>query len=61
MTCLGSWTGFSSTSAEDNTTTAQTGAQTKAYSALCVVARDENRYIREWALYHLCLGGGCDY
>ena len=28
------------------------------FSALCAVARDENLYLREWALYHLCLGGG---
>ena len=26
------------------------------YSAICAVAKDENRYIREWAEYHLCLG-----
>lgn len=26
------------------------------YSALCVVAKDENRYIAEWVQYHKCLG-----
>ncbi|EFJ50032.1 hypothetical protein VOLCADRAFT_117046, partial [Volvox carteri f. nagariensis] len=26
------------------------------YSALCVVGRNENRYIREWVDYHKCLG-----
>ena len=26
------------------------------YSALCVVARNENLYIREFVQYHLCLG-----
>ena len=30
---------------------------TSSYSAICAVARDENRFIREWAEYHtLCLG-----
>ncbi len=27
------------------------------YSAICVVAKNENRYIREWVEYHKCLGG----
>jgi hypothetical protein len=27
-----------------------------AYSAICVVARNENRYISEWVQYHKCLG-----
>jgi|LauGreDrversion2_2_1035103.scaffolds.fasta_scaffold82222_2 hypothetical protein len=26
------------------------------YSAICAVVKNENRYIREWVLYHLCLG-----
>ena len=34
------------------------GNQTEptSYSALCAVARDENRYIREWVEYHRCMG-----
>lgn len=28
----------------------------EGYSAICAVAKNENRYIREWALYHICLG-----
>ena len=31
-------------------------ASNSKYSALCVVGRDENAYVREWAEYHLCLG-----
>lgn len=27
------------------------------YSALCVVGKDENLYVREWVEYHKCLGG----
>jgi hypothetical protein len=27
------------------------------YSALCVVAKNENKYLREWLEYHRCLGG----
>lgn len=26
------------------------------YSALCVIAKNENRYLREWLQYHRCLG-----
>lgn len=28
----------------------------KQYSALCVIAKNENRYLREWLHYHQCLG-----
>lgn len=28
------------------------------YSALCVVAKNENFYLREWVEYHQCLGAG---
>ena len=31
-------------------------ATIKDYSAICVIAKDENRYLREWAEYHRCLG-----
>ena len=27
-----------------------------SYSALCVVGKNENRYIREWVEYQKCLG-----
>lgn len=27
------------------------------YAAICVVGKNENRYIREWVDYHKCLGG----
>jgi hypothetical protein len=29
----------------------------QGYSALCVVARDENIYVKEFVQYHRCLGG----
>mmetsp|Transcript_25777 Transcript_25777/g.56161 ORF Transcript_25777/g.56161 Transcript_25777/m.56161 type:complete len:401 (+) Transcript_25777:202-1404(+) len=32
-----------------------------SYTAICVVAKNENRYIREWVLYHTCLGVGKIY
>ncbi|KAG2495430.1 hypothetical protein HYH03_006377 [Edaphochlamys debaryana] len=35
--------------------TAAAGAS-KDYSALCVVGRNENRYVKEWVDYHKCLG-----
>lgn len=34
---------------------------TQPYSALCVIAKDENRYIEEWVQYHRCLGIGKIY
>ena len=37
--------------------------QTWVYSALCAVAKNENRYVSEWVKYHRCLGtflGGHD-
>lgn len=27
------------------------------YTALCVIGRDENRYVKEWVDYYKCLGG----
>ncbi|GLC69842.1 hypothetical protein PLESTF_000886500 [Pleodorina starrii] len=35
---------------------AAAGGGDDGYSALCVVGRNENRYIREWVEYHKCLG-----
>lgn len=32
------------------------GAAKDGYSALCVVGKNENRYVREWVEYHKCLG-----
>lgn len=26
------------------------------YAAICAVAKNENRYVREWVEYHKCLG-----
>ena len=31
----------------------------EAYSAICAVAKNENRYIHEWVKYHRCLGEQC--
>lgn len=31
-------------------------ASQHTYSAICVVAKDENRYLAEWVQYHKCLG-----
>ncbi len=31
------------------------------YSAICVVAKNENRYLREWLEYHRCLGTWLTY
>ena len=28
----------------------------KSFSAICAVGRNENKYLREWAEHHLCLG-----
>ncbi|KAL6745533.1 hypothetical protein V8C86DRAFT_2975436 [Haematococcus lacustris] len=33
-----------------------TGTAAQQYSAICVVAKDENMYVREWLTYHRCLG-----
>jgi hypothetical protein len=33
----------------------------QTYSALCAVAKDENRYVNEWVKYHKCLGIGTIY
>ncbi|GAX73759.1 hypothetical protein CEUSTIGMA_g1210.t1 [Chlamydomonas eustigma] len=33
----------------------------QTYSALCAVARDENKYVHEWVKYHKCLGIGTIY
>lgn len=35
---------------------AQSIANTSSYSAICVIAKDEQRYVREWVDHHLCLG-----
>ncbi len=37
-------------------TAAAAGAAKDGYSALCVVGKNENRYVREWVEYHKCLG-----
>jgi|LauGreStaDraftv2_3_1035109.scaffolds.fasta_scaffold20949_3 hypothetical protein len=29
---------------------------TYSYSALCAIAKNENRYVLEWASYHKCIG-----
>ena len=29
------------------------------YSALCAIAKNENRYVLEWAHYHKCIGMVC--
>jgi len=31
------------------------------YSAICVIAKNENKYLREWLQYHRCLGIGKVY
>lgn len=36
--------------------TAAASAKPGGYSALCVVGKDENLYVREWVDYHKCLG-----
>ncbi len=30
--------------------------QQHGYSAVCAVAKNENRYVREWLTYHKCIG-----
>eukprot|EP00798_Chlamydomonas_sp_ICE-L_P017856 gene17854-24243_t len=44
------WTGLASSWVWGNT------KRKGQYSALCVVAKDENQYIEEWVHYHQCLG-----
>jgi hypothetical protein len=44
---------------ESEATYAPLGESTQSeetYSAICVVAKNENRYIAEWIEYHRCLG-----
>ena len=61
LACLGCWRGlFHWASAAGSNSVMIKSSSNKAtgmtYSAICAVARDENRYIREWVLYHLCIG-----
>lgn len=36
-------------------------SESKGYSALCAVGKNENVYVSEWINYHLCLGQSSRY
>ncbi len=45
--------------AQNGTEQSAVPALYRGFAALCAVAKNENRYVREWVDYHKCFGADC--